>query len=242
MIKISRYFENPFADPQISGDELHRFSEDHLGKLTAQNASGPRAGTLATMISATQAAFDAFDAALSTRAQQFGAQLGGTMSKDDVLKLFRTTMRQRRGRVVDKLGENSAAYREIFPSGLEYYTRATMANVGERIAYAVEKFTKYKDALGDDLVTEITAVQSSFTNARTQQVGDMGAVDQARQGVRDTRTPLELQLLDNLLTLAKSCKGQPEQAAQFFDQSLLEDPARPAGGTAPGGKPTPPAS
>jgi hypothetical protein len=159
--------------------------------------------------------------------------MGGTVSKNDVLQLFRATIRQRRGRVVDKLGETSAAYREIFPAGVQYYTKATMANVGERIAYAVSKFTKYKAALGDDLVTEITNLETAFTSARGDQVGSKGSVDQARQGVRDSRTPLELQLVDNVLTLARIYKGQPEKAAQFFDQSLLEDPQHPATGEAP---------
>lgn len=37
-------------------------------------------------------------------------------------------------------------------------------------------------------------------------------------------TVLELQLTDNLLALTKQFKGQPEKAAEFFTQSLLEDP------------------
>ena len=43
---------------------------------------------------------------------------------------------------------------------------------------------------------------------------------------RTTRTTLELQLTDNLLMLAKDFKGQPDKAAEFFDQSLIEDPTK----------------
>lgn len=239
MISIRRYFENPFDDPQISGDELHSFAEDHLGKIRSQNASGPLAGTLGSMIAATEAVWGPFDSALSKRAQQIGTQLGGTMSKDDALRLFRAAIRQRRGRVIDKLGEDSPAYREIFPGGLQYYTRMTMANAAERIDYAVQKITKYKTDLGDDMVTQFTGLQSAFVNARGSQVQDKGAVDQSRQAVRDTRRALELQLMDNLFTLAKLYKGQPEAAAQFFDQSLLEDPQQGEAGNEAAGAPPP---
>jgi hypothetical protein len=66
-------------------------------------------------------------------------------------------------------------------------------------------------------------------NAWDEEVGDKGGVSQARGAVKTTRAALELQLTDNLLTLAKQFKGQPEKAAEFFTQSLLEDPTRDQG-------------
>lgn len=224
MIRIVRYFENPFDDPEISGEELRSFAEDHRGKLEAQNSEGPLAGTFTVMIAATEAVFTPFDDALAARAQQIGALGGNTATKDQVLQLFRTTMRQRQGRVTDKFGEGSAQYKEIFPQGLSYYTRATMANIKERLAYAVEKVTKFQAQLGADLVTELTGLQTSFNSARDAQVGDKGSVSQARGSVASTRRALELQLTDNLLALARQFKGQPAKAAEFFDQSQLENP------------------
>ena len=44
--------------------------------------------------------------------------------------------------------------------------------------------------------------------------------------MKDTRRVLELQLTDNLLSLAKEFKGQPGKCAGLFNQSLLEDPAQ----------------
>lgn len=41
-------------------------------------------------------------------------------------------------------------------------------------------------------------------------------MSQARGAVRTTRTALELQLTDNLLTLAKDFKGQPDKAGGVF--------------------------
>ncbi|MEO5712354.1 MAG: hypothetical protein ABIT37_02610 [Luteolibacter sp.] len=43
----------------------------------------------------------------------------------------------------------------------------------------------------------------------------------ARANLATTRTALELQLVKNILTIA-----HPERAADYFNQSLLEDPTR----------------
>ena len=220
MMKLSRLFENLFDEPQISAEELRSFAEDHLGKLRAQGSS------FAAMLTATEGAYGPFDESLSVRAEQIGALGGNTVSKNQVLQLFRTKIRQRRGRVLDAFGESSAEYREIFPQGLSYYTKATMETVSQRLDYAVEKFTKYQAQLGAPLVTEFTELRASFNAARDGQVEDKGSVGQARDAVRTTRTALELQLTDNVLALAKQFKGQPEKAAVFFDQSKLEDPSQ----------------
>ena len=126
MMKISRYFENPFDASEISAEELRIFAEDHLGKLRSHEASGAQAGTMTARVSATAAAFDPFDSALSARAEQIGTQKTGTATKDEVLQLFRTTIGQREGRVRDKAGKESMIYKEVFPDGLGYYTKTTM--------------------------------------------------------------------------------------------------------------------
>lgn len=219
MMKIARFFENQFDDVEISSEELRSFAEDHLGKLSGR-------APYAAMLAATEAAFGPFDDALSDRAENIGSQVGQTVSKNEVVQLFRTKIRQRRGRVVDVFGETSAEYREIFPQGLSYYTRATMETLKTRLDYVVEKFTKYQTELGAPLLAEFTALRTSFTEARGEQMEDKGAVSATRGAVKATRTALELQLTDNLLTLAKEFKGQPVKAAEFFDQSKLEDPAQ----------------
>ena len=222
MMRISRYFEIGFDDAEISGEELRSFTEDHIGKVRAD-------GSHAAMLTATEAAFGPFDEALSVRAQQIGSLGGNTVSKNDLLQLFRTKIRQREGRVTDSFGKGSAEYREIFPQGIRYYTRATMETIKQRLDYAVEKFTKHQAKLGAELVTEFTELRTNFNNAREDQVDDKGSVSKARDAVKTTRRTLELQLTDNLLTLAKEFKGQPDKAALFFDQSRLEDPTQSQG-------------
>ena len=101
---------------------------------------------------------------------------------------------------------------------------ARLQTAKQRLDYLLEKLTKFQAQLGAPLTAEFTAIRSSFEAARGSQVGEKGAVSTARGTVKTTRTALQLQLLDNLLMLAKEFKGQPEKAAEFFDQSKLEDP------------------
>ncbi|MEO5717487.1 MAG: hypothetical protein ABIR29_02825 [Chthoniobacterales bacterium] len=101
-----------------------------------------------------------------------------------------------------------------------------MQTIQARLDYAVEKFTKYQAQLGAALVTEFTGLRTAFENARSGQVGSKGEVSEARGAVKTTRRALELQVFDNLLSLAKLFKDLPAKAAEFFNQSLLEDLAQ----------------
>lgn len=216
MFRISRFFDNLFDGPSISSEELRSFTEDHLGKLATHPA----------MKAATQVVFDAFDDALSARLGEVGSLVGDTATKDQVLQAFRTKIRQRRGRIMDAFAEGTPEYLEIFPQGLSFYTKTNMQNIQQRMQYLVDKLDKFKVTLGLPLLQEFTAMKASFDGARDTQVGEMGQVSFARGTVKTTRTALELQLMDNLLTLAKEFKGQPQKAHEFFNQSKLEDPSR----------------
>jgi hypothetical protein len=82
------------ANREISAEELRQFAEDHLGKLKALPALPAE---IAALLAPTDTAFDAFDAKLASRTTYLSAQMGGTVSKDEVLQLFRSTVRQREG-------------------------------------------------------------------------------------------------------------------------------------------------
>lgn len=75
MINIQRFFENHLSHRAISGEELRQFTEDHIGKLKAMAALPAQ---LAALVAPTEAAFGAFDAALSARTTLQAAQAGGT--------------------------------------------------------------------------------------------------------------------------------------------------------------------
>lgn len=230
MISIQRFFENHLSSREISAEELRQFAEDHIGRLKAQTAL-PAA--LAALLAPTTAAFADFDAGLSARTTLQATQVGGTISKDEALQLFRTTVRQREGRIRDKFAKESPAYAEFFPQGLKEYNKARLGQVTGLLDRLIAAATKHQAALGPELLAEFTALKASFTTARDGQVESKGDIAQARAQVASTRSVLELQLGRNILAIASHFLGQTSQAAIYFNQSLLEDPTRNNDDTAP---------
>ena len=226
MINIQRFFENHLANREISAEELRQFAEDHIGKLKAL-PSLP--ASLTALIAPTEAAFDEFDGKLSARATLQATQSGGTITKDEALQLFRTTVRQREGRVRDKFAKGSAAYAEFYPQGLQEYNKARLGQVPALLDRFIAAAGKYQADLGPELLAEFTALKATFATARDGQVEAKGDLAQARANVASTRAALELQLGKNILAIASHHLGHPERAADYFNQSLLEDPTRGSG-------------
>lgn len=223
MINIERFFENQLANRKISGEELRQFSEDHIGKLRAM---GTLPANLAALLAPTEAAFGAFDAALSARTTLQATQSGGTITKDEALQLVRTTVRQREGRVRDTFAKGSGPYAEFFPQGLKEYNQARLGQIPGLLDRLITAATKHKVELGPELVAEFTALKTTFSTAREGQVDAKGDLAQARANVASTRTALELQLGKNILAIASHHLGSPKRAADYFNQSLLQDPSR----------------
>lgn len=223
MINIERFFENQLANRKISGEELRQFTEDHIGKLGAMSALP---ANLAALLAPTEAAFGAFDAALSARTTLQATQSGGTITKDEALQLVRTTVRQREGRVRDTFAKGSGPYAEFFPQGLKEYNQARLGQIPGLLDRLIIAATKHKVKLGPELLAEFTALKTTFSTAREGQVDAKGDLAQARANVASTRTTLELQLGKNILAIASHHLGSRERAADYFNQSLLEDPSR----------------
>lgn len=223
MINIRRFFENHLSNSEISAEELRQFAEDHIGKL---KALPNLPASLTALLAPTEAAFDDFDGKLAARAVLQATQSGGTITKDEALQLFRTTVRQREGRVRDKFAKGSAAYVEFYPQGLQEYNKARLGQVPALLDRFIAAAGKYQTELGPELLAEFTAMKTTFSTARDGQVEAKGDLAQARANVAASRSALELQLGRNILAIASHHLGQPERAADYFNQSLLEDPTR----------------
>jgi len=223
MIKLDRFFENHLANREISSEELRQFAEDHIGKLRAISALPAH---LAALVAPTEAAFGAFDVALASRTTLQATQSGGTITKDEALEVFRTTVRQREGRVRDKFAKGSGGYAEFFPQGLKEYNKARLGQIPGLLERLITAANKHKAELGPELLAEFTALKNTFSAAREGQIEAKGELANARARVATTRTALELQIGKNILAIASHHLGDRERAADYFNQSLLEDPTR----------------
>ncbi len=233
MLDISRFFKNPLANPRISAEELRQFAEDHIGKLRALPVLP---ANLNGLLAATKTAFGDFDEKLADRTTYLAAQMSGTITKDEVLQLFRTTVRQREGRVRDKFPKGSAEYAEFFPNGLKDTNRARLGQLPGVLDRFITAADKYQSALGSELLAEFQALKLRFATARARQVEAKGDLAQIRANLASARRVLVMQLGKNILAIASHHLDEPERAKDYFDQSLLQDPKRNKKG---GVKPTP---
>ena len=126
----------------------------------------------------------------------------------------------------DKFAKNSGQYAEFFPRGLQEYNKARLGQVPGLLDRLIAGAAKYKAELGPELLAEFNGLKTTFSDAREGQVDAKGDLAQARANVAKTRTALELQLGKNILVIASHHLGNPERAADYFNQSLLEDPTR----------------
>lgn len=223
MISLARLFLVPFDDKAISHGELRLFTEDHLGRMRAQNASGSHAGMFSGMIALTEAKFGTFAGLLATRESAAGAGEGDTIAMNAALKAFKELVRRREGRVKDKFGKPSPQYEEFFRRGLSAYNQATLETVETLMTHMVVTSTKYQAQVGADMVAEFTAAKAAFVAARGAQTGQGGAVADAIRQREMARDALAEQLMDNLYDIAKMFKRQPDRCADFFNQSLLRE-------------------
>ena len=117
-------------------------------------------------------------------------------------------------------------YAEFYPQGLKDYNRARLGQLPALLDRFITAADKHKATLGPELLAEFNALKTSFATARDGQVEAKGDLAQVRAALAAARVILEMQLGKNILAIASHHLGHPERAADYFNQSLLEDPTR----------------
>jgi hypothetical protein len=219
MRNLEGFFINPFMDKRPSYDRKHRFSEDHIGRLTANNTTG----TYTTMITATLAVHQAF----------FGRQTG--LKIKDALKQQQTelveNLMQRFANRVSRLNntllaqevDKQALYQQFFPQGVMEFTRHTNKSNAEvhmaRIHTAVNANVAISGGAG--VVAEFQQFRNDWTALRNLQLQLIGETETVRTTRQQAEEAWAKQLFDNLLAIASQHSGQPERLLDFFNQSIL---------------------
>lgn len=80
---------------------------------------------------------------------------------------------------------------------------------------------KYQAQLGKPFVDRFAGLLAQFKATRKAQLEGKGNVASSNARTKETRDALLLQLFDDLLVLARRHKGEPERAADYFDQSIV---------------------
>lgn len=221
---FKKFFENHFAtakNQHISDVEMKNFSQDGIGRITANNGGG----LFTTMLNDTVTAHTGYFGAITDKDIKLAVQQSLTTSKDNIVKTFKTTVQEKSGTIQGAFtgGKKSPEWQEFFPLGLTEYTNATMGNIEILINRMVTASNAHIAELGAAFAGIFTSIQSNYNTARNLQINKKGEVGVALEAIDTNRLPLELQWCKNLHFIGFTYPGNPELCATFFDQSLLKN-------------------
>lgn len=85
----------------------------------------------------------------------------------------------------------------------------------------VQAAAEHIDELGCEFHDLFIDIRDRFVAARDAQLEKFGEVKEYKERTAESRDELEVQLMKNVLTLAKDHIGQPQAVTRYFDQSVL---------------------
>jgi hypothetical protein len=227
MLRLDRFFINLFDDDDISLDELSAYTTDHLGRMIANNPGA----LLNTRINATTLAFTALENCANDDGVKLGLRKARVMLKDQ----FRRSLPEQLGYIQGAIksffkAQSPEVLLECFPEGLTVFSQCRDDAVNNHLTELVTALTARSaptgpmpaNALGDAgglLSTWIAIYSASETSSAHKSSTEVEK--------RAARKALQLELFLNLLFLAAQFPNQPEKAADFMRQSLLQNPDTP---------------
>lgn len=215
MIQLNRLFENWFSSPQISRNELSRFAEDLLARLTGNNPET----LFDPQITALDSALTGMGTSRGGRAVAEAVQESRTRTMENLRRTIQETISRRSARVVDHFGKKSAEYQAFFPQGLTLYHQMSHAEVESRLDVLIAASQAHLPAMA----SEFTVLKSQWLSVRGAQLDQKGAAVAGMDQEKAARTELEKTLMRTLFAVAQHFVGQEEKAAIYFNQSLLEN-------------------
>jgi hypothetical protein len=217
MLDLRNFFKNHFNSSQISDDNLRKFSEDHLQRLTANNIGNQ----YASLLTDTQVLYNDFNTFLKKEDQTFSQQQGKTLTTDNVISDFVQMVSRKEGAVRSEFGKDSAEYQAFFPNGLLEYHQVSKANAEvlmERMKYAGQL---YVAQLGQNFVIIFDTFFNNYITARQQQLQTIAKVGALKSDVEIARGKLTNQLMRNLLIISADFIGYTDRLDDYFDQSII---------------------
>lgn len=217
MINLLTFFKVHFDTVEISDNNLYKFAEDHIERLNANNDKQE----YSSMINEIAPIFDAYFVSMGVEDTQFSQQQGKTVTVDSVIAEFKETVSLSEGLIRYTYKPKSPEYQEFFPGGVTEYSTAIKANVYLLMNRMVKLSEKYSAKLGAEFVNNFVDIEARYKIARVNQLQDIGRVTANKSTTEESRLLLEVQLMRNLLDIARKFVGNPSRGMDFFDQSII---------------------
>lgn len=222
MIDFAVYFKNHLDTEKVSDDSMNRFGQDCLSRLVSNNPGG----IYTPLITATTAAYNNYATAMSSENYNSNVKEGSTLLVDQLKKQFIDLVAMKEGIIRGTFGKDAAQYQRFFPHGVDEYHQSTKANIQTLMAQFISGCGAYREQLPANFVVQFETLAASYKDARDLQLEHIGTVDGNKLDTAATRSILEIQLMTNLLTIAKNNIGKPAALDVYFDQSIIRRPTR----------------
>jgi len=223
MKKILFFLGNIFRSGKPASD-LHfkTYGTDHRVRINHYNTAGEFDDMLAATDDALEACFGEMDVEDQTKA----IKKGKTGTVDKFFVDFKADMTLNEKIIGGQFLPDSETYIEFFPKGLTEYTIEMLLN---RLKAAV---TAHSTSFPPAFVTKLQGYITTYNNIRSTQLDKKEDVRGFILTTDELRAKLEKQITINIHTLAIKYIDEPEKAAAFFNQSLLNPSHHhPQGGT-----------
>jgi hypothetical protein len=231
MISFSVFFKIHFDSDRISDDDIKRYTQSHIERVTVNNVNHK----YDAMLAATTAAYDNYYNAISAESTNEGIKQSATKSVDTILAEFKAEVSSMEGVITRAFRTEPSKIEEFFPFGLSEYSNATKSNVEMLMDRMVNACGNNSGKLPADFDLQVKAIRQSYTDLRKVQLRKIGTVADDKARAATNRNILERQLMLNLLDLAKEYLGDPVNGLKFFDQSILKTEASKPGEPGPDG-------
>jgi len=219
MRNLEIYFGNPFLNLEASFERKNRFSDEHIGRLTAKNTGGE----YTVMITETLLRHEAFFGEYTNVKVKLALTEQQTQLVDALLEKFRKRVSRLNNLLIANEVDKTPVYQQFFPQGVMAFTENT--NKGNALSNMTLIHTAVQANAGVSggavAVAEFADFMTQWNALRNLQIQLKGE----SEGGRTTRDIAEAawadQLFRNLLTLAMQFRNQPDMVDDFFDQSVL---------------------
>ena len=223
MIRFDRFFKNPFDDDGISLDELSTFTIDNLSRMIANNPGA----ILNARITATTVAFTALEVCTDSDQGKLGLRKARVMLKDQFRQSLPKYLEFIEGAIRGhyKL-QSDGPVLECFPGGRTVFTTCVDEHLNNHLSTLVTALTAHSTPNGpmpNGALSDAGGLLSTWLALYGASETSSANKTATEAGKRTARTNLQLELFLNLLFLAQTFPKQPDQAALYMRQSLLED-------------------
>lgn len=218
MINLNVFFKSHFDTQFISDDNLRKFADIHLQRLTANNP-----GAIYTpLITALGTAYTNYFGAIGDEAVKIAVREGSTIVLMAEIAKFKHDVSQKEGTVRGLYGVDSGTYQEFFPQGVTAYTNADLTNIHTFTQLMMDAATAHAADVGPAFVTLFTDYHTNILAYRQAQLALMGEVEGKRDVTETTRNVIEVQLMKNVLIIASNNVGNFSAVDTYFDQSFIQ--------------------